>query len=264
MHHFFCLSLSLHRTSLSLTKISILSLQLRSVFGYWTPILCIKCYTAAWGGKSTFACRMDGIHLIPTVTFLWQYFRMSLWPLVGGLPGNHFRQCAVHFYTIRYYIWKTLYAVEIGLPTNAFTSLLYRIAESILLNPNWKKQRESLLSFIHQEKDLKEKPPILGSKKKKELHLGPFNFCYNYRMDVQTSTRPHKAKVHSLLSVSGCVISVAHSIVPWPSVRNHSWFNGTRLSAASYVSPSRLPHSHCLGQLLPCQLYRLLSPARHV
>lgn len=165
-------------------------------------------------------------------------------------------------------IWNTSYAVEIRLPTNAFTSLLYRIAESILLNPNWKKQRESLLSFIHQEKDLKAKPHILGSKKKrkkrKKLHLGPFNFCYNYRMDVQTSTRPHKAKVHFLLSVSGCVISVAHSIVPWPSVRNHSWFNGMRLSVASYVSPSRLPHSHCLGQLLPCQLYRLLSPARHV
>lgn len=54
------------------------------------------------------------------------------------------------------------YAEEVRLPANVFTSLLYRIAESILLNPNWKKQQESLLSIVHQEKDLEEKSHILG------------------------------------------------------------------------------------------------------
>lgn len=88
-----------------------------------------------------------------------------------------------------------------------------------------------------------------------------FYFCYKLlKTALQTSVRPHKEQVPFLLSVSGCVISVVQSIVPWPLVRNHCWFNDRRLAGVSYVPP----HSHCLGHLLPCQLYCPLSPAHPV
>lgn len=77
----------------------------------------------------------------------------------------------------------------------------------------------------------------------KNFHSGPFSYCYSCRMDVQTSTSPYKAKVHSLLSVSGCVISAAHSIVPWPSVRNHSWFNGTEVKRRVLRVPALVFHT---------------------
>lgn len=62
----------------------------------------------------------------------------------------------------------------------------------------------------------------------------------------------------------GSIISVVHSIVPWPLVRNQSWFNDRRAAGASYVISTDFFTPHCLGHLLPCQLYCLLSPEHHV
>ena len=120
--------------------------------------------------------------------------------------------------------------------------------------------------FSRQETDLIGPFTTVKTTHLQKATFRAFYYCLNYKLsmiDPQT-VRPHKEQVHFLLSMSGGVISVVQSIVPWPLVRNHGWFNGRRLTGVSRGFPSSSPHSHCLGHPLPCQLYCPLSPARHV